>query len=90
MYYSLLIFVVTHYFTQTYEDEYKHLNFEEHKDEFQMQNLTVKTGVKKKKTKMMISGGTSKKSINGMPKHTRSSGETPETPPRAQKSQMPP
>ena len=33
--------MVNYYFTQTYEDEYKHLNFEEHKGEFQMQNLTV-------------------------------------------------
>ena len=40
MYYSTFIFMVNCYFTQTYE-EYELLNFEEHKQEFQIWNLTV-------------------------------------------------
>jgi len=41
MYYSTFIFMVNCYFIQTYEDEYELLNFEEHKQEFQIQNLTI-------------------------------------------------
>ena len=41
MYFFVFIFMVTCYFTQTYEDEHKHLNFEEHNEEFEMRNLTV-------------------------------------------------
>ena len=41
MYLFIFVFMVMCYFKQTYEDEHKHLNFEEHKKEFEMQNLTV-------------------------------------------------
>ena len=41
MYLIAFIFMVKSYFTQTYEDEHKHLNFEKHKEEFEMQSLTV-------------------------------------------------
>ena len=41
MYLFVFIFMVMCYFTQTCEDEDKQLNFEEHKEEFEMQSLTV-------------------------------------------------
>ena len=41
MYLFVFIFMVMCYFTQTCEDEHKQLNFEEHKEEFEMQSLTV-------------------------------------------------
>ena len=57
--------MVNHYFTQTYENQYKHLNFEEHtvKMNFKCRTSLLKLVWKKR---LMISGGTSKKSIDGM------------------------
>ena len=40
MYLFAFIFMVMCYF-KSYEDEHKQLNFEEHKEEFEMQSLTV-------------------------------------------------
>ena len=41
MHLFVVVFMVMSYFTQTHEDEHRHLNFEGHKEEFEMPNLTV-------------------------------------------------